>query len=89
MPNTQTCAPVLVAPSRYSEVNYSAFNYNFTDCVLFTRASVAEIFNAKLISLKEKNSIKTIIKAFNVPETVMWTWLYLSWTHENAQRALC
>lgn len=54
MPNTQTCAPALVAPSRYSEVNYSAFNYNFTDCVLFTRASVAEIFNAKLISLKEK-----------------------------------
>lgn len=66
MPNTQTCAPALVAPSRYSEVNHSAFNYNFTDCVLFTRASVAEIFNAKLIS-KEKKLNKNDNKALQYP----------------------
>lgn len=67
MPNTQTCAPALVAPSRYSEINYSAFNYNFTDCVLFTRASVAEIFNAKLISLKEKKLNKNDNKGLQCP----------------------
>lgn len=39
--------------------------------------------------LRKKNSIKTIIKPFSIPETVMWTWLYLSWTHEKAQRPLC